>query len=235
MGGWHLTSGSESVIIGTEASDRGPWGVWPKCRVRPNCEGTAIDGSRCLVRVAGFERGMYKLGFGEAGAAPKVGVRTCRMRYHLIDRVLDVDLGKSLRASKQLTLGEEYLADHFPTFPVMPGVLMLQALVEAGSWLVRFTRDFNPSVLALREAKNVKYGSFFAPGNRMTATVEWVSEADGLFCFKGRGEVNGQTTVAASFSIGGYNLRDRHAAWADRDAELVKALRSHGEWLRGPR
>jgi 3-hydroxyacyl-[acyl-carrier-protein] dehydratase len=157
------------------------------------------------------------------------------MRYHLIDRITEVELGKSLRAFKQLTLGEEYLADHFPTFPVMPGVLMLQALVEAGSWLVRLGRDFDPSILVLREAKNVKYGSFFAPGHRMKVTVDLTGEADGRFSFKGKGEVGGQTTVSAQFVLGGYNLRDRDPAWAGRDAELVKSLRSHAEWLQGER
>src|SRR4029453_8280527 len=53
------------------------------------------------------------------------------MRFHLVDRILDVEPGRRLRAVKFLTLAEEYLADHFPTFPVMPGVLQLQALIEA--------------------------------------------------------------------------------------------------------
>ncbi len=157
------------------------------------------------------------------------------MRYHLIDRVTEVEVGKSLKAFKQLTLGEEYLADHFPTFPVMPGVLMLQAVVEAGSWLVRLSQDYNLSVLVLREVKNVKYGTFFAPGSRMNVTVEQTAAGDGRFSFKGKGDVGGQTTVATQFTLAGYNLRDRNPAWADRDAELVKSLRAHGEWLVGPR
>src|SRR5262245_64259482 len=101
------------------------------------------------------------------------------MRYHLIDRILEVEPKKSIRAQKQLTLGEEYLADHFPTFPVMPGVLMLQCLVEAGSWLVRLSQDFNPSILVLREVKNVKYGTFFAPGHRMTVSVDQPAVSEG--------------------------------------------------------
>jgi 3-hydroxyacyl-[acyl-carrier-protein] dehydratase len=157
------------------------------------------------------------------------------MRYHLIDRILTLEPGKSLQAQKQLTLGEEYLADHFPTFPVMPGVLMLQCLVEAGSWLVRLSRDFDPSILVLREAKNVKYGTFFAPGHRMTVAVEQTAAADGRYTFKGKGDVNGQTTVSAQFVLAGYNLRDKNPAWSDRDAALVQTLKSHGEWLRGPR
>src|ERR687888_105779 len=59
------------------------------------------------------------------------------MRFNLVDRIVEVQPGRSLRAVKNLTLGEEYLADHFPAFPVMPGVLMLEALVEAGAWLLR--------------------------------------------------------------------------------------------------
>ena len=57
------------------------------------------------------------------------------MRFNLIDRIVEVRPGRGLQAVKNLTLGEEYLADHFPTFPVMPGVLMLETLVEAGAWL----------------------------------------------------------------------------------------------------
>ena len=55
------------------------------------------------------------------------------MRFNLVDRIVEVQPRQALRAVKNLTLGEEYLADHFPTFPVMPGVLMLQTLVEAGA------------------------------------------------------------------------------------------------------
>src|ERR1700686_83226 len=109
------------------------------------------------------------------------------MRFHLIDRIVEVESGKGLRAVKHLTLGEEYLADHFPGFPVMPGVLMLQALVEAGAWLVRATDDFRHSVVVLREARGVKYGSFMEPGRRMSITVEMVEQNAGTATFKGKG------------------------------------------------
>src|SRR5882724_3637629 len=94
------------------------------------------------------------------------------MQFNLVDRILEVQPGKVLRAVKNLTLGEEYLADHFPTFPVMPGVLMLQTLLEAGAWLLRITEDFRHSVIVLREAKNVKYGNLVEPGRTLDVTVE---------------------------------------------------------------
>ena len=94
------------------------------------------------------------------------------MRFHLIDRILELEPGKRIRMVKNLTLGEEYLADHFPTFPVMPGVLMLQTLVEGAAWLLRATEDFQHSVIVLRDARNVKYGNFMQPGHSMIITVE---------------------------------------------------------------
>src|SRR4051795_12940016 len=98
------------------------------------------------------------------------------MRFNLLDQILEVQPGRSLRAVKNLTLGEEYLADHFPTFPVMPGVLMLQALVEAGAWLLRVSEDFRYSVIVMREAKNVKYGNFMEPGRQMLITADLVEK-----------------------------------------------------------
>src|SRR5213080_4093824 len=109
------------------------------------------------------------------------------MRFCLVDRILEVHAGKVIRVFKNLTLGEEYLADHFPTFPVMPGVLMLQMLVEAGAWLIRVSEDFRHSMIVLREVKNVKYGTFMEPGKRMEATAEIVEQGEALTVFKGRG------------------------------------------------
>ena len=66
------------------------------------------------------------------------------MRFVLIDRIIDLQPGQSLVAIKNLSLAEEYLADHFPGFPVMPGVLMLEALTQAGAWLIRDMENFGP-------------------------------------------------------------------------------------------
>src|SRR5438045_6145562 len=113
------------------------------------------------------------------------------MRFHLVDRIVEVVHGKSLRAVKNLTLGEEYLADHFPTFPVMPGVLMLEALVQSAAWLLRVTSDFAHSITVLREVKGVKYASFVDPGKQLRLTVELAGPYDAMasmVSFKGLGE-----------------------------------------------
>jgi 3-hydroxyacyl-[acyl-carrier-protein] dehydratase len=148
------------------------------------------------------------------------------MRFNLVDRILDVEDNRVIRAVKNLTLGEEYLADHFPTFPVMPGVLMLQALVETAAWLLRIRDDFKHSVIVLRETRGVKYGTFMEPGRRLTLAVELSEEAGALVSFKGKGEVEGATAVSAKFTLARYNLRDRDPAWRVTDERIVNHLRS---------
>jgi 3-hydroxyacyl-[acyl-carrier-protein] dehydratase len=174
-----------------------------------------------------------------AGAIAGCGGRwaTCRgrMRFNLVDRIVEVVPGKMLRAVKYLTLGEEYLADHFPTFPVMPGVLMLEALVEASAWLLRLSDDFRHSVIVLREAKNVKYGTFMEPGRQMQVEVELIGQDEATATFKGKGEVNGASTVAARLTLGRYNLKDRRPAFAAADERIVGHLRSLAALLQAPR
>jgi 3-hydroxyacyl-[acyl-carrier-protein] dehydratase len=154
------------------------------------------------------------------------------MRFNLVDRIVSVENNQLLRATKNLSLGEEYLADHFPTFPVMPGVLMLQALVEAGSWLLRIRDDFRHSVIVLREAKQVKYGHFMEPGQRLDLTVELAEETGDAATFKGKGETSGTTTVNARFTLARFNLRDRNPAWQSVDERLVQQLRERYLLLR---
>jgi 3-hydroxyacyl-[acyl-carrier-protein] dehydratase len=159
------------------------------------------------------------------------------MRFHLVDRIIEVEPGRHIRTAKNLTLGEEYLADHFPTFPVMPGVLMLQMLVESGAWLLRITEDFRHSVIVLREARNVKYGNLVEPGRTLEVTVELAEPlADspgGLATFKGKGEIDGVATVSARVTVARYNLRDRNPALAAADERIVNHLRTLYTVLKG--
>jgi len=155
------------------------------------------------------------------------------MRFLLLDRITHCELGKELRGLKRLTGGEEYLADHFPSFPIMPGVLQLQSLVEAGSWLLRLTDDFAHSVVVLREVKSVKFGNLMQPGKALDVTVELTGRDGAKASFKAKGEAEATQTVAAQFTLASYNLRDRNPAFAARDERLVEHWRSMHELLSG--
>lgn len=156
------------------------------------------------------------------------------MRFNLIDRVHEWEAGKKLRATKNLTLGEEYLADHFPTFPVMPGVMMLQAAIEASAWLWRATSGFKHAVIVMREVRNVKYGTFMQPGHTLELQSEWVKGDENSATFRVKGNVaGGGQTINAQFTLVGYNLADRSPNGAVGDEKLVQHWKDRWAWLTG--
>ncbi|MHC5111740.1 MAG: 3-hydroxyacyl-ACP dehydratase FabZ family protein [Planctomycetota bacterium] len=128
------------------------------------------------------------------------------MNFGLIDRIVEIERGERIRAVKAVSLAEEYLADHFPTFPVLPGVFMLEAMVEAAGWLVRESRDFDCSLILLRTAKNVTYKSFVKPGNVLELDVRCRSMSPDASDFSGTGHCNGEEMVKARFSLGHYAI-----------------------------
>jgi len=147
------------------------------------------------------------------------------MRFVLIDRILEVKTGESLIALKNLSLAEEYLADHFPGFPVMPGVLMLEALTQAGAWLIRESEDFAHSIIVLKKAKTIKYGSFVEPGRQLQIRVDLVARDERDCSFKGVGSIEGQEMVKGRFVLTRYNLRDKDPALQATDATIIAGLR----------
>ncbi len=147
------------------------------------------------------------------------------MRFVLIDRIIDLQPGQSLVAIKNLSLAEEYLADHFPGFPVMPGVLMLEALTQAGAWLVRDMENFAHSVVLLKGAKTIKYGSFVEPGRQLQLRVELAAHDERESTFKGVGMIDGQEMVKGRFTLTRYNLRDRDPELHATDTAIVSSLR----------
>jgi 3-hydroxyacyl-[acyl-carrier-protein] dehydratase len=168
------------------------------------------------------------------------------MRFVLIDRILEVETHRCrlsgtqalkgqaphLTAVKNLSLAEEYLSDHFPGFPVMPGVLMLEALTQAGAWLVRELEDFASSIIILKQAKTIKYGSFVEPGRQLELKVELASFDPHDCVFKGVGMIEGQEMVKGRFTLTRYNLRDRNPDLHATDAAIVAGLRDHYATLR---
>jgi len=147
------------------------------------------------------------------------------MRFVLIDRIVELQTGHSLVAVKNLSLAEEYLSDHFPGFPVMPGVLMLEALTQASAWLIRDMEDFAHSIIVLKQAKTIKYGSFVEPGRQLELRVNLVSHDAHDASFKGVGVIDGQEMVKGRITLTRYNLRERSPGLHQTDADLVSGLR----------
>ncbi|MEM8873306.1 MAG: 3-hydroxyacyl-ACP dehydratase FabZ family protein [Planctomycetota bacterium] len=144
------------------------------------------------------------------------------MKFRLIDSIESVSDDKSkLVARKNVSLAEEYLGDHFPSFPVLPGVMMLEALTQASAWLVHLRSDFAHSMVVLKRARNVRYGTFVAPGDTLDVTVELKKEADGIATFDAVGTVAGERALAGKLDLSAFNLADKQAAPVEVDSRLV--------------
>ena len=122
------------------------------------------------------------------------------MRFNLVDDILEIS-DERIVTVKNVTMAEEYLADHFPDFPVLPGVMMLEAMVQAGRRLLADRADGGDGPWVLAETQNVRYGNMVRPAQQLRVAVEWTKCEAGRHTFKGRGEVDGQTAVQAKFTL----------------------------------
>ena len=132
------------------------------------------------------------------------------MRFDLIDQVLERGPDR-LVAIKNVTRAEEYLADHFPDFPVLPGVLMLEALAQAARRLLAGADGagggddecggggVEPLVLA--EVRNIRYGGMVRPGECLRVEVVLRRQVDGAWEFDGVGRVGDRVVVQGRFSL----------------------------------
>lgn len=125
------------------------------------------------------------------------------MRFELIDAVVERAEGR-LTAVKSVTAAEEYLADHFPTFPVLPGVMMMEAMVQAARALLAGEGSARPWVLA--EVRNVRYGNMVRPGQQLRITVERLKSEGDRVTFQGRGTVDDQPAVQGRFVLRPVNV-----------------------------
>ncbi len=154
------------------------------------------------------------------------------MRFILIDKIISLESGKEIKTVKGVSLAEEYLADHFPTFPVLPGVLLLEGLIESASWLVREAEDFAHSMILLEEARNVKYKSFLPPGAQIEYTVEAKTVEENVSSFTGFGLSEGERIVEARFGLRHFNLADKNPTMATVDAEIIENMKNRWKLLR---
>ena len=147
------------------------------------------------------------------------------MRFTLIDRVISIEPGQQITAVKTVSLSEEYLQDHFPRFPVLPGVLMLEAMTQAAAWMIRIGEDCAHSMVVLRVAKNVKYGDFVEPGNMLTIQAQVIDQNETTTKVKASGMIDNRTSLTARLVLERYNLADRQSYGEAIDATVRMEMR----------
>lgn len=144
------------------------------------------------------------------------------MRFWLLDSIRSFEPDVSLTAIKNVAMSEEYLGDHFPEFPVLPGVFMLEAATQAGAWLLRLSENFAHSIISLKEARNVKYADFVQPGQTLEMTVSMIKKDDRLATLKMEGHVSGRQALSGRIVLERYNLADTDPERRQIDEHLIK-------------
>ena len=147
------------------------------------------------------------------------------MRYRQLDQIIELIPGKRIVATRQLHKDEDYLRDHFPLFPVMPGVMMLEALFQASMWLIHATDNFEHSMLTLDEVRNVKFADFMEPGQTMEITAEILKSDDKTVTLKASGMKGDVVACYARLIIGKSNMVDKNADVAALDGFMRESMR----------
>jgi beta-hydroxyacyl-ACP dehydratase FabZ len=135
-----------------------------------------------------------------------LGLLPHRYPFLLIDRVLEVSADR-VRALKNVTVNEPYFQGHFPGAPVMPGVLQIEAMAQAGGILAVQTVAFDPAthVMLFMAIDAVKFRKAVVPGDQLIIDVVPLRKGK-IFKMKGEIQVDGHVVSSAEFLAG---LADR--------------------------
>ncbi|WP_141717410.1 3-hydroxyacyl-ACP dehydratase FabZ family protein [Nocardia altamirensis] len=134
------------------------------------------------------------------------------MRFLMVDAITDLDGGRRAVGVKNAAMSEDYFADHFPQQPILPGVLVLEAMTQLARWLVVIGSEFQTTVV-LSAVQHSKFIDFAVPGDRLTVEVDNVdggtvpvpgTELE----FRGTAQAHGRKIATATFRCRSYPLAE---------------------------
>lgn len=122
-----------------------------------------------------------------------------RYPFLLVDRVVEFEPNKRVLAYKNVTANENFFNGHFPGQPVMPGVLVVEALAQAGGLLTQLSRDANTGVklFYLVKIDNAKFTRMVVPGDRLELEVLLKRTIRNMALYEGIARVDGEQAACA--------------------------------------
>ena len=127
-----------------------------------------------------------------------------RYPFLLVDRVLECVPGKTIRALKNVTINEPFFPGHFPSRPVMPGVLILEALAQAAGILAFKTNNVVPdekSRFFFVGIDDARFRKPVEPGDQLILHAEFQRSMRGIWKYRTRAEVNGAVVCSADMMV----------------------------------
>ncbi len=125
-----------------------------------------------------------------------------RYPFLLIDRVIDMEMGKSLVALKNVTMNEAFFAGHFPNRPVMPGVIILEAMAQAGAVLAYKSTNTSPAdgvLYYFAGIDNARFRRIIEPGDQMRLEVKVLRSKRDIWKLEGSAYVGDELACSAEF------------------------------------
>jgi 3-hydroxyacyl-[acyl-carrier-protein] dehydratase len=138
------------------------------------------------------------------------------VRFLLIDSILELDPGARAVGIKNVTMTEDFLADHFPDRPIMPGVLILESLVQLADWIIRDASDFDKIGVATGFDR-IKFRRVARPGDQLRLEVDLSASDGGTHEFRGKAYSGDEIAASAHLTIAEAPLADY------LDADLARA------------
>lgn len=129
-----------------------------------------------------------------------------RYPFLLIDRVLDYRIGESLQAIKNVTINEPFFQGHFPGMPVMPGVLLIEAMAQAAGVLTFLTTESKPgqdNIYYLAGVDNARFKRPVVPGDQLFFDVNVHKTVRNIWKFKTQATVDGKVVCSAEIMCAG--------------------------------
>lgn len=125
-----------------------------------------------------------------------------RYPFLLLDRVLEIELNKSIVAIKNVTISEQFFMGHFPQKPVMPGVLILEAMAQAGGVLAYKSKNLTPAdgvLFYFAGVDNARFRRVVEPGDQLRFEVKVLQEKRGFWKLAGEAFVGEELACSAEF------------------------------------
>lgn len=148
--------------------------------------------------------------------------------FNFVDRILEIS-EKTILARKNLTINEDYLLDHFSGFPVMPGVLMTQSLVETAGWWLKHKTNFKAANIQLKQVKNARFANFLKPGDNLRIEVQNKDLGENTASFQAKGKCEEKVVLSVQFTLNYDQFRDKvskedAAFYINQEKEQFKLL-----------
>lgn len=123
-----------------------------------------------------------------------------RYPFLLVDKIIEFEKDKRIVGIKNVTINEPFFIGHFPENPVMPGVLMVEAMAQVGGILVLKSREeYGKKDVYFAAIKEAKFKKVVTPGDQLRIEVELVGHKKNLYFFKGKITVDGVLAVESEF------------------------------------